>query len=58
MKPEERIWILIARKLAGEASDKDINELYQLLRENPDISYSVQLMVDLWNSAGPASVIA
>jgi putative ABC transport system permease protein len=58
MKAEERIWILIAPKLAGEASDKDLDELHQLLKENPDISYSVQLMMDLWNSSVPASVPA
>ena len=43
MKPEERIWILLARKLAGEATDKDLGELQKLLKENPDIFQFAQL---------------
>ena len=36
MKPAERIWILVARKLSGEASAYDIAELEELLKKNPE----------------------
>jgi len=50
MKPEERIWILLARKLSGEISESELKEFEQLLKEQPKISYSVQVVIDLWNS--------
>lgn len=56
MKPAERIWILVARKLSGEACAYDIAELEELLKKNPEFSYSVQLLIDLWNSTGAASI--
>lgn len=48
----ERIWRLIARKLAGEASAKELQELDGYLRENPDIEYSFALMKALKESTG------
>jgi len=48
MKEEDRIWRLIAKRLAGEATEKDLRELQELLKAHPDKSYSSQLLIDLW----------
>ena len=44
----ERIWTLIAKKLAGEATAEDLLELYDLLQENPEIHYSLEIFDELW----------
>ena len=41
-------WNLFAKKLAGEATDEELNELEQLMKANPDLLYSAQHMDDLW----------
>jgi transmembrane sensor len=45
---QEYIWNLIAKKLSGEASEAELRELEKLLRENPDLHYPVQTIMDLW----------
>lgn len=44
----ERIWELMARKLAGEASDAELGELDQLLKANPNLHFPLQTVADLW----------
>lgn len=50
-KEQDRIWKLMAKKLAGEATEKDLAELQELLKSHPDKSYSLQLVTDLWKPA-------
>lgn len=50
---DERIWELMARKLAGEASVEELGELDQLLRTNPDLHFSIQAITDLWDNNLP-----
>jgi ferric-dicitrate binding protein FerR (iron transport regulator) len=45
----ERIWELMARKLADEASDEELGELEQLLRIHPELHFPVQAVTDLWH---------
>lgn len=45
---EERIWELMARKLAGEASTEELEELDQQLRTHPNLHLSLQAVADLW----------
>jgi ferric-dicitrate binding protein FerR (iron transport regulator) len=45
----DRIWLLIGRKLAGEASAEELQELEQLLRTHPDIHFPLQTLSDLWS---------
>jgi transmembrane sensor len=47
---EDDIWNLIAKKLSGEATEPEIKELEKLLRENPELHYPVQTIMDLWKS--------
>ncbi|MBS1609186.1 MAG: FecR family protein [Bacteroidetes bacterium] len=45
----DRIWTLLARKLAGEVSPEEAGELESLLRENPDVHLKLQALVESWN---------
>jgi len=51
---KEHTWNLIAKKLAGEASPSDLQELEALLRSNPELHYPVQTIADLWEHTSPA----
>ncbi|MHA4844644.1 FecR family protein [Flavitalea antarctica] len=44
----DRIWTLMARKLAGEITSEEQTELEQFLRTNPDIHFPLQTISDLW----------
>jgi transmembrane sensor len=46
----EHIWLLMARKLSGEATPDELQELETLLRENPSAGYSKEVLNDLWQS--------
>lgn len=48
MQTEDRIWELIARKLAGEASQEELRELDGLLRDHPELHIPVQAVSDMW----------
>lgn len=50
---EEIVWNLIAKKLSGEASNEELQELETALRCNPDLHYSMQTLTDLWRSSFP-----
>lgn len=50
---KEYTWSLIAKKLMGEASPEELQELERLLRSNPELHYPMQTVTDLWNPAGP-----
>lgn len=55
MQMEDRIWELIARKLAGEASQEELRELEGLLRDHPELHIPVQAVADMWprKAGGP-----
>jgi transmembrane sensor len=52
---KDRIWFLVGKKLAGEASADELNELEGLLRSDPDMHYALQNITDLWNLQAPAT---
>ncbi|MBC9932115.1 FecR family protein [Chitinophaga qingshengii] len=43
-----RIWELMARKLANEATAEELRELSALLRDNPDIALPAGMVDELW----------
>jgi transmembrane sensor len=45
---QDRIWTLMARKLAREITAEEQTELEQFLRTNPDIHFPLQTISDLW----------
>jgi transmembrane sensor len=47
---QENIWSLLSKKLSGEATASELTELEQLLRANPELHYSVQPLMDLWQT--------
>jgi transmembrane sensor len=52
---KDRTWFLVGKKLAGEASADELNELEGLLRSDPDMHYALQNITDLWNLTDPAN---
>ena len=50
---KEYTWDLIAKKLAGEATPAELNQLEDLLRANPELHYPVQTIADLWEHTAP-----
>jgi putative ABC transport system permease protein len=53
MQDQDRIWDLIAKKLAGEASDDELKELDQLLQQNPGSSFPLEQLSQLWTREAP-----
>ncbi|HYE55207.1 MAG TPA: ABC transporter permease, partial [Chitinophagaceae bacterium] len=51
---EDKIWELLARKFSGEASEKELQELEELLRNNPELNYPAEILSDLWKMKTPA----
>ena len=45
----DRIWELMARKIAGEASDLELLELQELQKHNPQSNFAMQTITDLWH---------
>ncbi|HEY4111915.1 ABC transporter permease [Puia sp.] len=58
MKELSRIWILMARKLSGEAMPEEIAELERFQQQHPELTYSLQMTADLWKSQHPAEETA
>lgn len=52
---QDRIWELLAKKLAGEASAHELEELEDKLRQSPDLHYPMQTISDLWFQNPPVS---
>ena len=50
MKEQDRLWILMARKLSGEATPDEITELATLQQKHPEMTYSLQMLTDLWKA--------
>lgn len=44
----DRIWELMARKIAGEASDLELLELQELQKNHPQSHFAMQTITDLW----------
>ncbi|MBL7768322.1 MAG: DUF4974 domain-containing protein [Flavipsychrobacter sp.] len=52
---QDRIWEIIAKKLAGEASVHELEELENTLRQHPELHYSLQTISDLWFHSLPVT---
>jgi len=52
---QDRIWEIVAKKLAGEASVHELEELEEILRSNPELHYSLQTISDLWFHSLPVT---
>ena len=47
---EDRIWLLIARKIGVEASAEEIQELEALIAADPEIGFNIESFFKLWNA--------
>ncbi|GAB3423428.1 hypothetical protein [Niabella aquatica] len=47
---ENRIWLLMARKLSGEASEKELKEFEELLKEGPELLFLYEIISCFWNN--------
>ncbi|MBC7874474.1 MAG: FecR family protein [Ferruginibacter sp.] len=50
---QEKFWILLSKKLSGEASDEELKDLESLIAENPGWQYAIQNLGDLWKQKSP-----
>jgi ferric-dicitrate binding protein FerR (iron transport regulator) len=46
---QNRTWQLLAKKLSGEATPDEIQELDDIMRKNPGLHYPMQAITDLWH---------
>lgn len=47
---QHKFWRLLARKLAGEASLRELYELDMVIYEQPELQFWLRLVTDLWKS--------
>lgn len=47
---QEQYWILLSKKIAGEASPEELTELEQLMQQHPEWQYAAQNLADIWQS--------
>jgi ferric-dicitrate binding protein FerR (iron transport regulator) len=48
MSYQERFWVLLSKKLSGEAKPTELNELEDLITDHPEWQYAIQNLEDLW----------
>ena len=47
---EEKYWILLSKKIAGEATGEELEELQQLISDNPEWETTMENLRELWSS--------
>ncbi len=50
---QEFFWVLLSKKLSGEASPEELKELENLILEHPEWQYAIQNLQDLWKHQPP-----
>lgn len=50
---QENFWVLLSKKLSGEASGSELKELERLILEHPEWQYAVQNLEELWKQQPP-----
>lgn len=45
---QEKFWVLLAKKLSGQASGDELDELENLINDHPEWQYAIQNLTDLW----------
>jgi transmembrane sensor len=48
---QDRTWLLIGRKMANEASTPELRELEDILKNNPELHFSLQALTELWQQS-------
>ena len=47
----ERLWTLVGRKITGEATEMELQELLDMLHQDPYSHHSLQVITQLWQMA-------
>jgi hypothetical protein len=47
---DNRLWILFGRRVSGEITPKELEELKALVRERPDQGYSMEIILEFLES--------
>lgn len=56
---EEKYWILLSKKISGEASPEELNQLNKLIESNPEWLVTLENLQELWDSKpDPANISA
>ena len=50
---QEKFWVLLSKKLAGEASSSELKDLENQILEHPEWQYAIQNLEDLWKHEPP-----
>jgi transmembrane sensor len=45
---QEKFWVLLSKKLSGEAASEELKELENLVLNHPEWQYAIQNLEDLW----------
>lgn len=45
---QEKFWVLLSKKLSGEASGDELADLESLITEHPEWQYAIQNLQDIW----------
>jgi len=53
---EERLWTLLARQFGGEATLAELQELEQLLAQDPALKRTAKKMLDAWHDPGKSDI--
>ncbi len=48
---QEQFWILLSKKIAGEASEREMADLEILMQQHPEWQYAAQNLSDIWSSS-------
>lgn len=49
----DSIWLILGKKLSGEASPEELEALEKMLHHHPDLHYPIQNITDLWRLKKP-----
>ncbi len=56
---EEKYWILLSKKISGEASPEELDQLNKLIESNPEWLVTLENLQELWESKPvPANIIS
>ena len=50
---QEKFWVLFSKKLAGEASTAELEEIETLIKLHPEWQYAIQNLEELWKHQAP-----
>lgn len=53
MQEQDRIWTLLGRKLAGEATTRELEELELLIQQHPEFAFQIESVMEYWHVNTP-----